>query len=83
MAYRRRDRAGAEKEERQEKMIFEHCCVGFMFLFCFWAGLYASTSDDSAYPFGAWGRGLTIFSSLILGLMCWAVLTVKLIEILK
>lgn len=64
-------------------MIFEYVCVGVMLLFCFWAGTFAADSEDYAFPLGAWGRALVIFNSLILGLICWAVLTVKLIEILK
>lgn len=64
-------------------MIFEYVCVGLMLLFCFWGGIVGLRSHDEAFPLGSFGRGLLLFNSFVLGVICWAVLVVKLIEILK
>jgi len=64
-------------------MSFEYICVGVMLLFCTWGGYVGLANKPEAFPLGEFGRSVLIFNSFVLGMICWATLAAKLIEMMR
>lgn len=64
-------------------MNFDFACVAAMLVICMLSLWTALRTRPVFFPFGKWGRAILIVNSLALGVVCWATLAFRLIEIIK